>query len=220
MHSHVNVLLLCISDPTINYWCLVDIFSGPYLLVSADGYAFSIMISALHRGGHHEESKQLAKEFESENASYDLVMLNTSLRTYCSTNDMESVMRMLKKMDELNISPDNITFNTLIMYFFNSKVYHLAYKTVEDMHTKGHQLNEVFGSRKSFVSSIMDQTSSITSLLLCPFLIRIITLFIFFALFHLLILYSTWGYSSDFIGQIKWECNKMIGLYGFCSLIG
>nr|CAB3473320.1 unnamed protein product [Digitaria exilis] len=58
--------------------------------VKSDGYAFSIMISALHRGGHHEESKQLAKEFEAENASYDLVMLNTSLRTYCSTNDMES----------------------------------------------------------------------------------------------------------------------------------
>lgn len=102
------------------------------------------MISALHRGGQHEESKQLAKEFEAVNASYDLVMLNTSLRTYCSTNDMESVMRMLKKMDELNISPDNITFNTLIRYFCNAKVYHLAYKTIEDMHTKGHQLNEVF----------------------------------------------------------------------------
>ncbi|KAF8671037.1 hypothetical protein HU200_050316 [Digitaria exilis] len=110
--------------------------------VKSDGYAFSIMISALHRGGHHEESKQLAKEFEAENASYDLVMLNTSLRTYCSTNDMESVMRMLKKMDELNISPDNITFNTLIRYFCNAKVYHLAYKTIEDMHTKGYQLNE------------------------------------------------------------------------------
>ncbi|RLM93388.1 pentatricopeptide repeat-containing protein [Panicum miliaceum] len=110
--------------------------------VKSDGYAFSIMISALHRGGHHQESKQLAKEFETENASYDLVMLNTSLRTYCSTNDMESVMRMLKKMDELNISPDNITFNTLIRYFCNAKVYHLAYKTIEDMHTKGHQLNE------------------------------------------------------------------------------
>lgn len=126
---------------------LLTFFWGPYLLVSADGYAFSIMISALHRGGHHQESKQLAKEYESENASYDLVMLNTSLRTYCSTNDMESVMRMLKKMDELNISPDNITFNTLIRYFCNAKVYHLAYKTVADMHTKGHQLNEVSCSR-------------------------------------------------------------------------
>ncbi|KAJ1283865.1 hypothetical protein BS78_03G160000 [Paspalum vaginatum] len=110
--------------------------------VKSDGYAFSIMISALHRGGHHQESKQLAKEFEVDNASYDLVMLNTSLRTYCSTNDMESVMKMLKKMDDLNISPDNITFNTLIRYFCNAKVYHLAYKTIEDMHTKGHQLNE------------------------------------------------------------------------------
>lgn len=177
------------------------------------------MISALHRGGHHEESKQLAKEFESENGSYDLVTLNTSLRTYCSTNDMESVMRMLKKMDELNISPDNITFNTLIRYFCNSKVYHLAYKTVEDMHTKGHQLNEVFGSRKSFVSSIMDQTSAITSLLLCPFLNRIISSFISFVLFHLLILYATWGYSSYYLAQINWECNKMIGLYGFFRII-
>ncbi|XP_062213356.1 pentatricopeptide repeat-containing protein At1g10910, chloroplastic [Phragmites australis] len=110
--------------------------------VKSDGYAFSIMISALHRGGHRQESKQLAKEFEAENATYDLVMLNTSLRAYCSTNDMESVTSMLKKMDELNISPDNITFNTLIRYFGNAKVYHLAYKTIEDMHTKGHQLNE------------------------------------------------------------------------------
>ncbi|KAL5227314.1 hypothetical protein ABZP36_015579 [Zizania latifolia] len=110
--------------------------------VKSDGYAFSIMISALHRGGYHQESKQLAKEFEANNATYDLVMLNTSLRAYCSTNDMESVMIMLKKMDELNISPDDITFNTLIRYFCKGKVYHLAYKTIEDMHTKGHQLNE------------------------------------------------------------------------------
>lgn len=113
-------------------------------MVSSDGYAFSIMISALHRGGYRQESKQLANEFEAKNATYDLVMLNTSLRAYCSTNDMESVMRMLKKMDESNISPDNITFNTLIRYFCKGKVYHLAYKTIEDMHTKGHQLNEVF----------------------------------------------------------------------------
>uniref|UniRef100_A0A0E0FN72 Pentacotripeptide-repeat region of PRORP domain-containing protein n=1 Tax=Oryza nivara TaxID=4536 RepID=A0A0E0FN72_ORYNI len=106
------------------------------------GYAFSIMISALHRGGYREESKQLAKEFEAKNATYDLVMLNTSLRAYCSTNDMESVMIMLRKMDESNISPDAITFNTLTRYFCMAKVYHLAYKTIQDMHTKGHQLNE------------------------------------------------------------------------------
>ncbi|KAK3161032.1 hypothetical protein QOZ80_1BG0070760 [Eleusine coracana subsp. coracana] len=110
--------------------------------VKSDGYAFSIMISALHRGGHRQESKQLAKEFEAENATYDLVMLNTSLRSYCSTNDMDSVMSLLKKMDDSNVSPDNITFNTLIRYFCNAKVYHLAYKTIEDMHTKGYQLNE------------------------------------------------------------------------------
>lgn len=102
------------------------------------------MISALHRGGYREEAKKLAKEFEDQNATYDLVMLNTSLRAYCNTYDTESVMRMLKKMDELNISPDDITFNTLIRYFCKAKVYHLAYKTIVDMHTKGHQLNEVF----------------------------------------------------------------------------
>lgn len=89
-----------------------------------------------------KKQKKLAKEFEDQNATYDLVMLNTSLRAYCNTNDTESVMRMLKKMDELNISPDQITFNTLIRYFCKAKVYHLAYKTIEDMHTKGHQLNE------------------------------------------------------------------------------
>ncbi|XP_037412991.1 pentatricopeptide repeat-containing protein At1g10910, chloroplastic-like isoform X2 [Triticum dicoccoides] len=110
--------------------------------VKSDGYAFSIMISALHRGGYREEAKKLAKEFEDQNATYDLVMLNTSLRAYCNTYDTESVMRMLKKMDELNISPDDITFNTLIRYFCEAKVYHLAYKTIVDMHTKGHQLNE------------------------------------------------------------------------------
>uniref|UniRef100_A0ACD5TQ13 Uncharacterized protein n=1 Tax=Avena sativa TaxID=4498 RepID=A0ACD5TQ13_AVESA len=114
--------------------------------VKSDGYAFSIMISALHRGGYREEAKKLAKEFEDQNATYDLVMLNTSLRAYCNTNDTESVMRMLKKMDEINISPDQITFNTLIRYFCKENVYHLAYKTIEDMHTKGHQLNEVLCS--------------------------------------------------------------------------
>ena len=101
------------------------------------------MISALCRSGLLKEAKQLAKDFEAKYDRYDLVMLNTLLRAYCNAGDMESVMQMLKKLDELSISPDWNTFHILIKYFCREKLYHLAYRTTEDMYGKGHQLNEV-----------------------------------------------------------------------------
>lgn len=112
-------------------------------MISADGYSYSIMISALCRCGLHLEAKQLAQEFEASYEKYDLVMLNTLLRAYCNGGDMESVTKMLRKMDELTIAPDWNTFHILIKYFCKEKLYHLAYKTIEDMHSKGHQLNDV-----------------------------------------------------------------------------
>ncbi|CAL9186201.1 pentatricopeptide repeat-containing protein At1g10910, chloroplastic-like [Musa acuminata AAA Group] len=110
--------------------------------VKSDGYSYSIMISALCRSGLLKEAKQLAKDFEAKYDRYDLVMLNTLLRAYCNAGDMESVMQMLKKLDELSISPDWNTFHILIKYFCREKLYHLAYRTTEDMYGKGHQLNE------------------------------------------------------------------------------
>ncbi|KAL7002008.1 hypothetical protein U1Q18_003157, partial [Sarracenia purpurea var. burkii] len=55
---------------------------------------------------------------------------------------MECVMKMMKKMDELAISPDWNTFHVLIKYFCMEKLYLLAYRTMEDMHKKGYQLEE------------------------------------------------------------------------------
>lgn len=108
-----------------------------------DGYAYSIMISAFCRGRRFEEAKQLAKDFEATYDRYDLVMLNTMLCAYCRAGEMESVMEMLKKMDELAISPDYKTFHILIKYFCKEKLYLLAHRTMVDMHNKGHQLEEV-----------------------------------------------------------------------------
>ncbi|KAJ0971381.1 hypothetical protein J5N97_019340 [Dioscorea zingiberensis] len=110
--------------------------------IKIGGYSYSIMISALCRHGQFEEAKQLAKDFEASYAKYDLVMLNTLLRAYCNAGDMESVMQMMRKMDELTISPDWNTFHILIKYFCKEKLYHLAYRTIEDMHKRGHQLDE------------------------------------------------------------------------------
>lgn len=110
--------------------------------VKCDGYAYSIMISALCRSGSLQEARQLAKDFEADYAKYDLVMLNTLLRVYCNAGDMDSAMQMLKKMDELKISPNWNTFQILIRYFCRERLYHLAYQTAEDMHRKGHQLDE------------------------------------------------------------------------------
>ncbi|KAL5554085.1 hypothetical protein UlMin_041486 [Ulmus minor] len=110
--------------------------------VPSDGYSYSIMISAFCRGGLLEEAKQLAKNFEATHDRYDLVMLNTMLCAYCRASEMESVMEMLKKMDELAISPDYNTFHILIKYFCKEKLYLLAYRTVVDMHNKGHQVEE------------------------------------------------------------------------------
>lgn len=101
------------------------------------------MISAFCRSRLLEDAKKLAMDFQMKYGKYDLVMLNTLLRAYCNMGDMESAMQMLKKMDELAISPDWNTFHILIKYFCKEKLYHLAYRTVEDMHNKGHRLDEV-----------------------------------------------------------------------------
>ncbi|KAK9286350.1 hypothetical protein L1049_014744 [Liquidambar formosana] len=110
--------------------------------VKSDGYSHSIMISAFCRGGLLEEAKQLARDFEATYDKYDLVMLNTMLCAYCRAGEMQSVMQMMKKMDELTISPDYNTFHILIKYFCKEKLYLLAYRTMEDMHSKGHQPEE------------------------------------------------------------------------------
>ena len=102
------------------------------------------MISAFCRGGLFGEANQLARDFEATNDKYDLVMSNTMLCAYCRAGEMESVMRMMRKMDELAISPDWNTFHILIKYFCKEKLYLLAYKTMEDMHNKGHKPEEVF----------------------------------------------------------------------------
>lgn len=109
----------------------------------ADGFSHSIMISAFCRGGLLEEAKQLARDFEATYDKYDLVLLNNLLRAYCKAGDMKSVMQMLKKMDELAISPDRKTFHILTKYYCKEKLYQLAYRMVEEMHSKGHPLDEV-----------------------------------------------------------------------------
>ncbi|KAG0485073.1 hypothetical protein HPP92_008950 [Vanilla planifolia] len=110
--------------------------------VKSDGYAYSIMISAFCRARMLQESMQLAKSCEVNYEKFDLVMQNTLLRAYCIAGDMDSVMKMLKKMDELKLSPNWNTFHILIKYFCREKLFHLAYRTLEDMHNKGHKLNE------------------------------------------------------------------------------
>ncbi|XP_061337205.1 pentatricopeptide repeat-containing protein At1g10910, chloroplastic [Gastrolobium bilobum] len=107
--------------------------------VRSDGYAHSIMISAFCRAKLFGEAKQLAKNFETTFNKYDLVILNTMLCAFCRAGEMESVMETLKRMDELAISPDYHTFHILIKYFCSEKMYLLAYRTMEDMHSKGYQ---------------------------------------------------------------------------------
>lgn len=113
------------------------------IILRTGGYSYSIMLSALCRNGLLREAKELAKDFEVNFAKYDLVMSNTLLRVYCNVGDMDSAMQMLRKMDELRISPDWNTFQILIKYFCRERLYHLAFQTTEDMYKKGHQLDEV-----------------------------------------------------------------------------
>ncbi|GAA0175579.1 hypothetical protein LIER_28724 [Lithospermum erythrorhizon] len=110
--------------------------------VRTDGYCYSIMISAFCRYGHLEDAKQLAYEFEAKYDKYDVVLLNSMLIAYCKAGEMEEIMKLMKKMDELAISPDWNTFNILVKYFCKEKLYLLAYRTLGDMHNKGYQPEE------------------------------------------------------------------------------
>ncbi|XP_071724195.1 pentatricopeptide repeat-containing protein At1g10910, chloroplastic [Rutidosis leptorrhynchoides] len=111
--------------------------------VNSDGFAHSIMITAFCRGGLINDAKELANEFEANQyGKYDLVMLNSMLCAYSRAGEMESVMQTMKKMDELAISPDKNTLSILIKYFCKEKLYLLAYKTMEDLRSKGYQPDE------------------------------------------------------------------------------
>ncbi|KAH9625210.1 hypothetical protein KSS87_003590 [Heliosperma pusillum] len=110
--------------------------------VRSDGYSHSIMISAFCRTGRLEKAKKLARDYEAMYSKYDLVILNVLLCAYCRAGDMENVMHIMRKMDTLAINPDHKTFQILIKYFIKEKLYLLAYRTLQDMHTKGHQLEE------------------------------------------------------------------------------
>lgn len=101
------------------------------------------MISAFCHVGLLQEAKQLISDYEANYQKYDVVILNSMLCAYCRAGEMDNVMKMMKKMDELAISPDWNTFHILIKYFCSEKLYILAYRTMEDMHKKGHQVEEV-----------------------------------------------------------------------------
>ncbi|AAB65486.1 membrane-associated salt-inducible protein isolog; 88078-84012 [Arabidopsis thaliana] len=118
--------------------------------VRSDGYANSIMISALCRSKRFKEAKELSRDSETTYEKCDLVMLNTMLCAYCRAGEMESVMRMMKKMDEQAVSPDYNTFHILIKYFIKEKLHLLAYQTTLDMHSKGHRLEEIRAQAEAF----------------------------------------------------------------------
>lgn len=101
------------------------------------------MISAFCRSGLLQEAKQLISNYESKYDKYDVVILNSILGAYCRAGEMDNVMKLMKKMDESAISPDQSTFHILIKYFCKEKLYILAYRTMEDMHKKGHPAEEV-----------------------------------------------------------------------------
>lgn len=107
------------------------------------------MISALCRSKFIDEAKQLASEFEMKYDKYDVVILNSMLCAYCRSGEMENVMKMMRKMDESAISPDWSTYKILIKYFCKERLYLLAYRTMEDMHKKGHHTPEVIVGRTS-----------------------------------------------------------------------
>jgi pentatricopeptide repeat protein len=101
------------------------------------------MISAFCRAKLFQEAKQLANDFQTTFNKYDVVIMNSMLCAFCRAGEMDSVMETLRKMDELAISPDYNTFNILVKYFCRKNMYLLAYRTMEDMNSKGYQPAEV-----------------------------------------------------------------------------
>lgn len=113
------------------------------------------MISALCKHGLLDDATQLASEFEATYEKYDVVISNTMLCAYCRTGEMECVMNLMKRMDELAISPDRTTFHILIKYFVKEKLYMLAFKTLQDMHNRGQQPDEVILFFSVFIANVV-----------------------------------------------------------------
>lgn len=98
------------------------------------GHGYCILISAYSRKGKVDQVEALMKELESrENGISELTLFNTLLKSYCELGMVDSVMRILKRMDEESVVPDRATFNILICYFCKEKLFDLALRTLNDM---------------------------------------------------------------------------------------
>ncbi|CAD5312365.1 unnamed protein product [Arabidopsis thaliana] len=110
------------------------------------GYAenempYCMLMDGLSKAGKLEEARSIFDDMKGKGVRSDGYANSIMISALCR-REMESVMRMMKKMDEQAVSPDYNTFHILIKYFIKEKLHLLAYQTTLDMHSKGHRLEE------------------------------------------------------------------------------
>ncbi|KAG8044992.1 hypothetical protein GUJ93_ZPchr0008g13495 [Zizania palustris] len=99
-----------------------------------------------------DKARELLTELEASGFTQDEMPYCILIDGLVKGGKICEAMMLFNEMKEKSVQSDGYAFSIMISalhrgaqmtwYFCKGKVYHLAYKTIEDMHTKGHQLNE------------------------------------------------------------------------------
>jgi pentatricopeptide repeat protein len=93
-----------------------------------------MLISAYSKLGKAEIVKTLSDEaITGMRGSLDASLFNSILKSYCTLGLKDAIMDTLKRMSHESVSPDRATFNILIFYFCQEKMFDIALQTFNDL---------------------------------------------------------------------------------------
>lgn len=119
----------------------------------SNGYC--ILISAYSKMGNVGKVELLTKEVESRKQGIsDLILFNVLLNSYCELGMINTVMKLLERMEEESVAPDCATFNILISHFCKQESFDLALRALDDL--KARKLRADLNSYAPLVAGLAD----------------------------------------------------------------